>query len=643
MATVKRANLNPNPPAKRGKYRLYDSKALDAAAEEVRQKTLSIRAAAEKYGVPKSSLNDYLTKLALVEMEVEKKGRALSDVDVNRLALKRGNAVLLDVEEEQLVALIERSNHAGMCLTPDQLFYYVMKILEKFPRDHPSVAVWQRDGRPSRKLFANFMRRYPHLTKRVSDPLEHARRDITREQLDEYFRVLATAMQEVFGDGPVDPSRIWNLDETGLQLDRVKKHVLAIKGTKKTYTLGNSCKESVTVLMTICADGSHIPPMFICKGKEDLELPSAWAKVDFEDTSLEEAVMYKQESAYMTNEGFLHFFKERFLPFTAQDRKKGKVLLIMDNFGAHVQLAVLPLAYENNVVLVSFPPHATHILQPLDVVIMQAFKKWLSKAVQLWRLHGNNSLRVLNWVAAMEVISRPWGTMKQSAWDATHKPTRIMKAFEETGIYPFNPSAANVKLHYDKAPSRTAAIATAVAAEATGAATGAAAGTAAGAAAGAAAAGAAAGGAAAQQENMDPAMAVHLAGLRSILQAPCDQTEARVRKLLRKEPGNAVLLTSQEHRDKLIKAAMEKEAEVARKEQARVEREAQRAQKAGAQQVKQQMVIAEKAMQQLGTEVSHKVRQAFVRNLSLVPRVSTDAQRDARRIRMQKLREKRAR
>mmetsp|Transcript_28557 Transcript_28557/g.73300 ORF Transcript_28557/g.73300 Transcript_28557/m.73300 type:complete len:182 (+) Transcript_28557:378-923(+) len=72
------------------------------------------------------------------------------------------------------------------------------------------------------------------------------------------------------------------------------------------------------------------------------------------------------------------------------------MILIMDNFGAHINPEVLQLLVDNHVIIVPLPPHArVHFLQPLDVVIMQVLKHCKDKAAKAFRrLHKKTLIKV---------------------------------------------------------------------------------------------------------------------------------------------------------------------------------------------------------------------------------------------------------
>ena len=65
--------------------------------------------------------------------------------------------------------------------------------------------------------------------------------------------------------------------------------------------------------------------------------------------------------------GFV-WFRDVFLPYAQKKNTSEKpILLVWDGHGSHESLGIIDLAIENNIILLSLPPHTTHKLQPLDV------------------------------------------------------------------------------------------------------------------------------------------------------------------------------------------------------------------------------------------------------------------------------------
>ncbi|CAH1974172.1 unnamed protein product [Acanthoscelides obtectus] len=62
-----------------------------------------------------------------------------------------------------------------------------------------------------------------------------------------------------------------------------------------------------------------------------------------------------------------------------------KCLLILDNHVSHRSIDVLDYASQNNVIILSVPPHATHKLQPLDVSVYGPFGTYFQNEIDKWQ------------------------------------------------------------------------------------------------------------------------------------------------------------------------------------------------------------------------------------------------------------------
>jgi hypothetical protein len=78
-----------------------------------------------------------------------------------------------------------------------------------------------------------------------------------------------------------------------------------------------------------------------------------------------------------TNNFVCHqWFEKAFIPFATARNASGKpILLVSDGHQSHETPEMHELAFQNNVILYSLPPHCTHKLQPLDVGVFGPFQK----------------------------------------------------------------------------------------------------------------------------------------------------------------------------------------------------------------------------------------------------------------------------
>ena len=116
------------------------------------------------------------------------------------------------------------------------------------------------------------------------------------------------------------------------------------------------------------------------------------------------------------------------------------VLLLLDNHYSHLAIDVLDYCKDNGVVLLSFPPHCSHKLQPLDRTVFGPLKKIWGPEQQTW-MRNNPS-------KTMTIFDRP-GILRKT-WPQSAVSGKIIKGFEVIGIYPFN---RNIFTDVEYAPS----------------------------------------------------------------------------------------------------------------------------------------------------------------------------------------------
>ena len=102
----------------------------------------------------------------------------------------------------------------------------------------------------------------------------------------------------------------------------------------------------------------------------------------------------------------------------------GWFLLCLDGHGSHRQLEVAKLCREHKVELPVFPPHCSHIVQPLDLSCISVLKKGIQKAF-------------CDALSASEAIVRSdVPPLIKPAWQSAVTPESIKGAFRAAGISP---------------------------------------------------------------------------------------------------------------------------------------------------------------------------------------------------------------
>ena len=78
-------------------------------------------------------------------------------------------------------------------------------------------------------------------------------------------------------------------------------------------------------------------------------------------------------SGWSNAEIFLEFLKHLF--YHIKYSVDQPVLLLLDNHESHVSIEGITLAKERGIIMLTFPPHTSHKLQPLDRGVFRPLKK----------------------------------------------------------------------------------------------------------------------------------------------------------------------------------------------------------------------------------------------------------------------------
>ncbi|XP_072384019.1 uncharacterized protein [Diabrotica undecimpunctata] len=204
-----------------------------------------------------------------------------------------------------------------------------------------------------------------------------------RDAVNTFFDLL----EDILKKYNISPKDIYNVDETGITtVPNKASKIVALRGKKQVGALASSERGTlVTAETCMSAAGNYMPTMFIFPRKR--ENPALM------DDGLAGSFAFFHETGWITTESFLVWFKQ-FVEFSNPKPDK-PVLLLSDGHKAHSKsIELINIAKENNVIILCFPPHTTHRLQPLDVSFMaplntyyeEELRMWLM--VQIWIIHG---------------------------------------------------------------------------------------------------------------------------------------------------------------------------------------------------------------------------------------------------------------
>ena len=378
------------------KFKQWCTESMDKAINAVLNEGMSIRRAAEHYGVPKSTLGDRIS------------GRVLPG------STSGPSRILNDEEEEELVIFLRRCASVGFSKSRKELLALVQAIAEQKGTQHLVTEGW----------WNSFIKRHPDVTLRAPVPLSQARARATDEEvMDHYFDLLEATFQQYNLLGK--PGQIFNLDESGFPLNPKPPKGVFDKGIKNPTAYCTGDKAQITVLACVNAIGNSLPPMVIFDRQT---FPIELATGEIPGT-----IYGFSQSGWIDQDLFDKWFDNHFLHYAPAARP---ILLLMDGHSSHYHPGTIRKAAENKVVLFVLPPNTTHLTQPLDKGCFGPLKaKWSEVC------HGymaKNPGKVVNRFVFCQLL--------HEAWTGAMTSLNIKAGFRTTGIYPLDRNAVAVKV-----------------------------------------------------------------------------------------------------------------------------------------------------------------------------------------------------
>ena len=201
--------------------------------------------------------------------------------------------------------------------------------------------------------------------------------------VDRFFNLL----ENLIKDHCLKANNIYNIDESGISTVQKKcQRVLGLKGKKQIGSIASVERGvNTTVVCCVNAGGTHyVPPMIIFKRKR---VPD-----ELGDGAPEGSIVTCSDSGWINSELFVQWM--RMFISHVKPTKDDKVLLILDGHKSHTKnLEAIQLAIDNNVIMLSFPPHTTHKLQPLDKAFFKPLQVYYDQEVEKWlRLNPGRSV-----------------------------------------------------------------------------------------------------------------------------------------------------------------------------------------------------------------------------------------------------------
>lgn len=237
-----------------------------------------------------------------------------------------------------------------------------------------------------------------------------------REQLAQYFKNL----QEALDTHKFPAHRIYNMDESGFQTvpNKLPKHIAPVGKREVAKNVSAEQGKTVTVACSMSAAGNYVPPFFIFARKRHNPLLLKDGPAG--------SAMAVTDSGYMNTPTFVVYL-EHFIKHT-NPSAHSPILLLLDNHVSHVSLQAITFAKNNNIHMLSLPPHSSHRTQPLDRNFFRPLKAYYDDLCDNWTT--SNPGQVVTEYHVAGIFSK--------AYERTATVGKATEGFRVTGICPLD-------------------------------------------------------------------------------------------------------------------------------------------------------------------------------------------------------------
>jgi hypothetical protein len=277
-------------------------------------------------------------------------------VSASRTIKAENQQALHPRQEKELLRYIERLTKDGLPPTRPMIRNFASQIAQ---------------NKLSERWVDRYIKRYNiHLISRWATGIDRSRHQAdSQSKYNLYFELLRSKISQY----DIEPRHTYNMDEKGFMLGvltrskRVFSKRLYKEGKIKAH-IQDGNREWITLLACICADGSALEPAIIYQSTSG-SIQDSWLQAF--DPDDHRARFASSPSGWTNNDIGLAWLKQVFDRATKAKARSSYRLLILDGHGSHVTMDFIEYCDQNRILLMVYPPHSTHTLQPLNVVMFK--------------------------------------------------------------------------------------------------------------------------------------------------------------------------------------------------------------------------------------------------------------------------------
>ncbi|KAJ8962885.1 hypothetical protein NQ318_001294 [Aromia moschata] len=376
----------------------WSEEAMKQAIMECRDGS-SLRSVSTKYSIPRITLYRHLK----TGSETKKLGRY--------------ECVFTKQQELDLCSYLKEMDGLFYGLSRKEFKCLAYEYAKKNNLKYPSA--WDKGKCSGDDWLGAFQIRHPEIVLRTPEPTSIGRaKGFNRTQVTRFYNLLDEQIQKY----KIGPDALYNMDETGIMTTTNKPpKVLSISDKKQVGIISSAERGQLTTVICCCnATGSFIPPFMIFARKRMQERLLDGAPPGTQATGT--------PNGWTNGETFLLWLK-MFVEYVRPSETK-RVVLLLDNHESHKYYPALEFASQNHVTFVSFPPHTTHKVQPLDVAVYGPVKRYFEQEINTFQKQHPGRI-----VGQYDVAR-----LFREAYLKGASPRNGVSGFASSGIWPFNPN-----------------------------------------------------------------------------------------------------------------------------------------------------------------------------------------------------------
>ena len=222
---------------------------------------------------------------------------------------------------------------------------------------------------------------------------------------------------------------IYNWDEKGflIGIASATQRIMSLEALHSgriTHASQDGSREFLSLLASICTDGSALPPALIYKGDSNT-LQDTWVE---DVTTQDEAFFAVSSKGWSCQELGLKWLTQVFQRYTGKKAGNRKRLLIVDGYSSHANMKFINKCDELRILLLVLPSYSTHRLQPFDVSLFAPLASYYTTGLNTLL---NNSLGMVS------MIKRAFWSIFLPVWKQAFTSENIASGFEKTGIFSY--------------------------------------------------------------------------------------------------------------------------------------------------------------------------------------------------------------